>query len=164
MESDYLILRRASAFRPSGECNDDDYDVLCNGVVIGRIMQAAAVPVGMSWMWTLAFGHHEDRTQYLHAGGLDVVDMHKNIGAAVIGSDKAISAICVEEFDPPTRHCSLNPIPRTASAPTRLVERRISPNHYNAVLATLFPRCGKPSPPFPTVEPARHRWVCQSGQ
>jgi hypothetical protein len=62
MESDYLILRRAWAFRPSGECNDDDYDVLCNGVVIGRIMQAAAVPVGMSWMWTLAFGHHEDRT------------------------------------------------------------------------------------------------------
>jgi len=36
--------------------------VLCNGVVVGRIMQAAAVPVGMSWMWTLAFGHHEDRT------------------------------------------------------------------------------------------------------
>ena len=30
--------------------------------VVGRIMQAAAVPVGMSWMWTLAFGHHEDRT------------------------------------------------------------------------------------------------------
>ena len=42
MESDYLILRRASAFRPSGERNDDDYDVLCNGVVVGRIMQAAA--------------------------------------------------------------------------------------------------------------------------
>src|SRR5262249_7047530 len=62
MESDYLILRRASAFRPTGEWNDDDYDVLCNGVVVGRIMQAAAVPVGMSWMWTLAFEHHEDRT------------------------------------------------------------------------------------------------------
>src|ERR1700745_321267 len=62
MESDSLILRRALAFRPSGEWNDDDYDVLCNGVVVGRIMQAAAVPVGMSWMWTLAFGHHEDRT------------------------------------------------------------------------------------------------------
>ena len=29
---------------------------------IGRIMKAAAVPVGMSWMWTLAFGYHEDRT------------------------------------------------------------------------------------------------------
>jgi hypothetical protein len=25
-------------------------------------MKAAAVPVGMSWMWTLAFGHHEDCT------------------------------------------------------------------------------------------------------
>src|SRR5262249_23127046 len=25
-------------------------------------MKAAAVPLGMSWMWTLAFGHHEDRT------------------------------------------------------------------------------------------------------
>ena len=62
MESDYLILRRASAFRPTGEWNDDDYDVLCNGAVVGRIMQAAAVPVGMSWMWTLALGHHEDRT------------------------------------------------------------------------------------------------------
>ena len=62
MESDYLILRCALAFRPSGEWNDDDYDVLCNGVVVGRIMQAAAVPVGMSWMWTLAFGHREDRT------------------------------------------------------------------------------------------------------
>jgi hypothetical protein len=25
-------------------------------------MQAAAVPVGMSWMWTLAFGHHRTPT------------------------------------------------------------------------------------------------------
>ena len=28
MEKDYLILKRASASRPSGEWNDDDYDVL----------------------------------------------------------------------------------------------------------------------------------------
>jgi hypothetical protein len=60
--SDQLILKRASASRPSGEWNDDDYDVLADGVVVGRIMKAAAVPVGMSWTWTLAFGHHEDRT------------------------------------------------------------------------------------------------------
>ena len=26
------------------------------------VIKAAAVPVGMSWMWTLAFGYHEDRT------------------------------------------------------------------------------------------------------
>jgi hypothetical protein len=63
MEKDYLILKRASASRPSGEWNDDDYDVLCDEVVIARIMQAApAAPVGTPWMWTLAFGHHEDRT------------------------------------------------------------------------------------------------------
>jgi hypothetical protein len=57
-----LILKRASASRSSGEWNDDDYDVLADGVMVGRIMQAAAVPVGMSWMWALAFGHHEDCT------------------------------------------------------------------------------------------------------
>jgi hypothetical protein len=62
MEKDYLILKPASASRPSGEWSDDDFDVLCDGVVVGRIMKAAAVPVGMSWMWTLAFGYHEDRT------------------------------------------------------------------------------------------------------
>ena len=62
MDKDYLVLERASASRPSGEWNDDDFDVLADGVVVGRIMKAAAVPVGMSWMWTLAFGYHEDRT------------------------------------------------------------------------------------------------------
>jgi hypothetical protein len=41
-----LILRRASASRPSGEWNDDDYDVLADGVVVGRIFHAAAAPVG----------------------------------------------------------------------------------------------------------------------
>jgi hypothetical protein len=57
-----LILKRASASRSSGEWGDDDYDVVADGAVVGRIMKAAAVPVGMSWMWTLAFGHREDRT------------------------------------------------------------------------------------------------------
>jgi hypothetical protein len=63
MQKDYLILKRASASRLSGEWNDDDFDVLANGVVVGRIFKANASPVGASWMWTLAFGHHEDRTQ-----------------------------------------------------------------------------------------------------
>jgi hypothetical protein len=57
-----LILRRASASRPSGEWNEDDFDVLADGVVVGRIFKANASPVGASWMWTLGFGHHEDRT------------------------------------------------------------------------------------------------------
>ena len=62
MDKDYLVLKRASVFRSSGEWSDDDFDVLCDGVVVGRIMKAAAVPVGMSWMWTLAYNYHEDRT------------------------------------------------------------------------------------------------------
>ena len=62
MEKDYLILKRASASRPSGEWNDDDYDVLCNGLAVGRIMQTAAAPIGMPWMWTLIFDYHENRT------------------------------------------------------------------------------------------------------
>jgi hypothetical protein len=57
-----LILRRASASRPSGEWNDDDFDVLAGNVVVGRIMKAAAAPVGTPWLWTLAYGHHGDRT------------------------------------------------------------------------------------------------------
>jgi hypothetical protein len=32
-----LILKRASASRSSGEWNDDDFDVLADGVVVGRI-------------------------------------------------------------------------------------------------------------------------------
>jgi hypothetical protein len=57
-----LMLKRASASRTSGEWSDDDFDVLADGVVVGRIFHAAASPVGWPWMWTLAFGQHEDRT------------------------------------------------------------------------------------------------------
>ena len=55
-----LILKRAASSRPSGQWNDDDFDVLANDAVVGRIFNAAASP-GTPWMWTLAFGHHEDR-------------------------------------------------------------------------------------------------------
>jgi hypothetical protein len=41
-----LILKRASASRPSGEWNDDDYDVLADGALVGRIFKANAAPVG----------------------------------------------------------------------------------------------------------------------
>ena len=57
-----LVLKRASASRPSGEWNDDDFDVLADGTVVERIFKAAASPAGTQWMWTLAFGPHEDRT------------------------------------------------------------------------------------------------------
>jgi hypothetical protein len=57
MTTELLVLKRASASRSSGEWDDDDYDVLADGAVVGRIMKAAASPVG-----GLAYGHHEDRT------------------------------------------------------------------------------------------------------
>jgi hypothetical protein len=43
------ILKRASASRPSGEWNDDDFDVLADGAVVGRIFTANAAPVGSLW-------------------------------------------------------------------------------------------------------------------
>jgi hypothetical protein len=51
-----LILKRASASRSSGQWSDDDYDVLEDGVVVGRIFLLGAVsPPGRPWMW--ASGH-----------------------------------------------------------------------------------------------------------
>ena len=40
----------------------DDYDVLADGTVVGRIFKVHAAPVGTPWMRTLAFGQHENRT------------------------------------------------------------------------------------------------------
>jgi hypothetical protein len=61
MEKDYLILKRASASRPSGGWNDDDFDVLANDAVVGRIVKVNAAPVENPWMWSLVFPHHKDR-------------------------------------------------------------------------------------------------------
>ena len=61
MDKDYFILKRVSLSRPSGQWNEEDYDVLANGEVVGRIFKVNAAPVGSPWMWTLAFGYHRDR-------------------------------------------------------------------------------------------------------
>jgi hypothetical protein len=50
-----LILKRASASRSSGQWSDDDYDVLENGVVVGRISKEEVAPEGRPWGW--ASGH-----------------------------------------------------------------------------------------------------------
>jgi hypothetical protein len=52
-----LVLKRGSASRPSGQWRDDDYNVLENGVVVGRIFCLDAVgPQGRSRMG--ASGHN----------------------------------------------------------------------------------------------------------
>jgi hypothetical protein len=40
-----LILKRASASRTSGQWRDDDFDVLADGAVVGRIFLSAAAPL-----------------------------------------------------------------------------------------------------------------------
>ena len=44
MDKDYLVLKRASTSRSSGEWNDDDYDVLADGAVVGRILKVHGRP------------------------------------------------------------------------------------------------------------------------
>jgi hypothetical protein len=57
-----LVLKRASASRPSGEWNDEDFDVLADCAVVGRFFKANAAPVGSPWVWTLIFPHNEGRS------------------------------------------------------------------------------------------------------
>jgi hypothetical protein len=46
----YLILKRA------GRRDEEYYDVIADGEVVGRIMLFAATPGGLPWMWSLAYG------------------------------------------------------------------------------------------------------------
>src|SRR5262249_61034733 len=49
------------ASRPSAQWKDDDFDVLADGIVVGRIVNAAAAPVGSPWLWTYGFDPRERR-------------------------------------------------------------------------------------------------------
>jgi hypothetical protein len=51
------------SLKQSGRRREDHYDVVADGVVIGRIMFFSATPGGSPWMWTIAPGYEEDRTQ-----------------------------------------------------------------------------------------------------
>jgi hypothetical protein len=59
---DQLILKRASLSRSSGQWSDDDYDVLCEGEVVGRIYKATGRAPENAWFWGLAYGYHRDRS------------------------------------------------------------------------------------------------------
>jgi hypothetical protein len=41
MEKDYLILKCASASRPSGEWNEDDFDVIADGLSLYGLLNVA---------------------------------------------------------------------------------------------------------------------------
>ena len=58
-----LILKRASVSRVSGEWSDDDYDVLADDVVVGRIDATEWIRIS-DWrraLKNLIFDHHTRR-------------------------------------------------------------------------------------------------------
>jgi hypothetical protein len=59
-----LILKRASASRSSGQWRDDDYDVLENGVVVGRIFKMPIAPQDRHWMWVSGQNGHIRRAAH----------------------------------------------------------------------------------------------------
>jgi hypothetical protein len=60
-----LILKRGNLSRSSGQWSDDDYDVLENGKVVGRIFLSPAAPAGRQWMWASGHGgHHIERAAH----------------------------------------------------------------------------------------------------
>jgi hypothetical protein len=50
-----LILKRASASRPDGQWSEEDYDVLSDGKLVGRIYEdaSASTPHAMRWFWSI---------------------------------------------------------------------------------------------------------------
>jgi hypothetical protein len=52
-----LILKRA----PIGS-NQNDYDVVEVGVVVGRISKEEVAPQGRPWMWASGHGGHVERS------------------------------------------------------------------------------------------------------
>ena len=54
------------ALRPTGSASGaavrEQLRHLEDGAAVGRIFKVNATPVGTPWIWTLAFGHHEDRS------------------------------------------------------------------------------------------------------
>ena len=53
---------RAAVFSAGGDGDVNPLDLsLADGAVVGRITKVAVAPVDTPWMWTLAYGYHEDR-------------------------------------------------------------------------------------------------------
>jgi hypothetical protein len=76
--------------------------VLADGVVVGRIFQANAAPVGSPGMRTLAYGHHEDRTpthgyEPTREAGMSLISLNvRNRGQP----GKHMLAVSFSQFDP----------------------------------------------------------------
>ena len=65
MNKDYLVLMRASASRSSGEWNDDDFDVLADGVVVDRIMKVLGQTVVSTGAYIVQGGTKAPAARYI---------------------------------------------------------------------------------------------------
>jgi hypothetical protein len=69
-----LILKRAKLSRSSGQWQDEDYDVLADGKVVGRIYEdaSASTPRELRWFWSITETVPAVRNgTYGHAATLD---------------------------------------------------------------------------------------------
>ena len=50
-----LILKRAKFSRLSGQWSDEDYDVLADGKIVGRILESGSRfdPLELRWGWSI---------------------------------------------------------------------------------------------------------------
>jgi hypothetical protein len=69
--------------------------------VVDRIFKANAAPVASAWMWTLAFGHHEDRPPthgYAESreGAMAVFAKSVTAGIKPCGTNKAGGSGCFQ--------------------------------------------------------------------
>jgi hypothetical protein len=47
--------------RPDVEGRGNDYEVVADGQVVGRISMFSSSPAGTPWLWSIDFTFHEDR-------------------------------------------------------------------------------------------------------
>ena len=71
--------------------------MLADGVVVGRIFNSAASPVGAPWMWTLAFGQHKDRTpthgyEARREAAMALIVVHRDRRRVVAGHGRVVAA------------------------------------------------------------------------
>jgi hypothetical protein len=57
-----LTLKRAHGSLPLGDYRGEDYDVLADSVVVGRIFISLIAPLNAQWFWSIAFHHQRGHT------------------------------------------------------------------------------------------------------
>jgi hypothetical protein len=67
------LMKRGNFSRPSGQWKDEDYDVLADGKVVGRIYHdaSASTPPELRWFWSITAIVPASSATHGHAPTLD---------------------------------------------------------------------------------------------